>query len=154
MISPQGEQKWVPNEQLDDYKKAGGTPVNSDGSFSVQPLEGESFLDTMKRAANAGKTVSPDLIQSQTIKGLKEAPVVLASAPTMGAAGAAGIAGIGEVGGAAAEYAPTIAKAVLEHVKEPGQVFKFPYGRAAEYYLLGKLGFSGDAIKKIAAHLP
>lgn len=57
-------------------------------------------------------------------------------------------------GTVAAAYAPEIAMAVLKHVQEPGVIFKFPYGRAIEYYLTSKLGLSSGAVSKIASHLP
>jgi len=58
--------------------------------------ESESFEQTMRRAAAMGKSVTPQMIQSQTQKGLKLAPVVLGAAPIVGATGAAALAGAGE----------------------------------------------------------
>lgn len=52
------------------------------------------------------------------------------------------------------EHAPEIARAVLNHVKEPGTIIKLPFGRAAEYYMLSKLGLSKGAIAQIASHIP
>src|SRR5579864_3248064 len=132
VIDPTGMQRWVPNESLDEAKAAGGTVVNPDGSFVVTPLEGESFQDTMKRAAKAGKTVTPQVIQSQAKKGLREAPGVLAAAPAMGAAGAAALA----AGGEGLMKAPDVAEAVLNHLRQPGTIVKLPFGRAIEYYML------------------
>ena len=146
VIDPQGNQRWVPNENLDEAKSAGGTVVNPDGSFVVTPLEGEFFADTMKRAANAGKTVTPQVIQSQTRKGLKEAPVVLAAAPAMGAAGTTALA----AGGEGLMKAPDVAEAVLNHLKQPGTIVKLPFGRAIEYYMLKELGFPKGTVSKIA----
>jgi hypothetical protein len=83
MISPEGDRKWVPNEHGDDLKGKGWTPVEGDGSFHVTPSEGESFSDTMKRAAKAGKGVTPDQISFQTKQGLKDAPAALAAGPAM-----------------------------------------------------------------------
>lgn len=147
MISPEGQQKWVPNDQLDDYKKGGGTLVNGDGSFTVHPLDGESFADTMKRAANAGKAVTPEVIQSQTKKGLKEAPAVLAAAPVMGAAGTAGLAGAGEaiLGSPAAYEAlkemvkahPVAAKALAKFLI--GGAMGHEVGHSAKSAILGGL---------------
>lgn len=107
MVNPDGEHKWVPNEQMEDLKSKGWTPIEADGSFHIQPIEGENFADTMKRAANAGKWLSkhPDvqnqLISQQTKKGLKEAPLVLAAAPLIGAAQPAAITGAAAAPGAA-----------------------------------------------------
>jgi hypothetical protein len=74
-----------------------GVTRNQNNSFVITPKEGESFSDTMKRAAAAGKTVTPDLIQSQARKGLREVPTVLAAAPAIGAAGTAALAAPGEI---------------------------------------------------------
>lgn len=98
-IDPQGTQRWVPIAGLEDAKKSGWTPVNPDGSFTLTPKDGESFEDTMNRAANAGKSVTPELIKKQTQKGIEDAPVVAAAAPVIGAVGAAGLAVPGEIAG-------------------------------------------------------
>src|SRR6266436_4114611 len=58
-----------------------GMEVHDDGSFTLTPKDGESFADTMKRAAQAGKGVTQEQIDSQTQKGIKQVPVVLAAAP-------------------------------------------------------------------------
>lgn len=92
MVNPDGEHKWVPNDQAEDLKTKGWTPIEADGSFNIQPTEGESFQDTMKRAANAGKwlaahpAVSKPLIDQQTKKGLKDAPLALAAGPAIAGA--------------------------------------------------------------------
>ena len=66
----------------------------------ITPQNGESFQQTMQRAATAGKTVTPEEVTGQTIQGAKDAPLVLASAPAIGAGGAAALTGVGEGGGA------------------------------------------------------
>ena len=99
MVNPDGEHKWVPNEQMENLKAKGWTPIEADGSFHIQPIEGEEFADTMKRASKAGQWLSQhpevgkQLIQNQTVKGLREAPLVLAAAPLIGAAQPAAISG-------------------------------------------------------------
>src|SRR5215831_6397874 len=100
MYDPQGTPRWVTDDQRDDAIKAGGTPINADGSYTVTPFEGESFADTMQRAARIGKNVTPELIQQQTITGMKETPLALGAAATAGIAGPATLAGIGEEGAA------------------------------------------------------
>lgn len=104
----------IPQDQDDS-----GVSRDRDGSFVITPREGESFADTIKRAAQAGKNVTQEQIQSQTKRGLKEAPAVLAAAPVVGAAGSAALAGAGET---LAEL-PGLGKAVLSHLES----------RAAEY---------------------
>src|SRR5262245_37677194 len=89
------------------------------GPQVITPNEGESFADTMKRAAAYGKTVTPQQVQQNAIKGLKEAPAVMAAAPVIGAVGAGGLALAGEA-----------VPAILQHVREPGTILKFPFGRA------------------------
>jgi len=126
-----------------------GITRNSDSSFVITPKDGESFSDTMKRAAAAGKTVTPELVQAQAQKGLKQAPAVIAAAPAIGAVGAASLAGLGELGA----VTPKVAKAVMAHVSQPGTILKFPFGRAVEYYLLGKAGVNQSTLKQIASHL-
>ncbi len=74
-----------------------GITKNDDGSFVITPKDGESFSDTMKRAAAAGKNVTPQTIQSQAQKGVKLAPTVLAAAPVAGALGTAALAAPGEI---------------------------------------------------------
>jgi hypothetical protein len=115
VISPQGDVHWIPSEALDQARAAGGTVVHDDGSFQVTPLPDESFSDTMRRAANAGKSVGPELLRSQGIKGLKEAPVVMAAAPLIGAAGAGALMNVGTLalGGAV----PTAVRAGIEAIK-------------------------------------
>lgn len=65
--------------------------------FTITPQAGESFSDTMNRAAQAGKTVTPQEISSQGMKGLKESPAVLAVATAIGATLPAMAAGMGEL---------------------------------------------------------
>ena len=97
MLDPKGVSRWIPSNQVEAATKAGGTVVKADNTFTVKPTEGESFLDTMKRAAAAGKSVTPETITQQTKTGLKEAPAVLAGAPLIGAGGAAALAAPGEI---------------------------------------------------------
>jgi hypothetical protein len=113
VIAPEGTVHWIPNESLEDARKAGGTVVNSDGTFHVTPMAGESFADTMKRAASAGKTVTPEQITSQTKQGAKDLPLVLGSAAGIGIAGPAVLAAPGEVAAAA----PGVAEALQEAAK-------------------------------------
>jgi hypothetical protein len=72
------------------------TSAFSENRFTVTPQPGEDFSATMQRAAQAGKTVTPAEIGSQSLKGLMEAPAVMAAAPAIGAAGAASLAAPGE----------------------------------------------------------
>ena len=49
---------------------------------------------------------------------------------------------------------PEIAKATIRHLMEPGTIFKFPAGRAVEYYLAGKLGLSKTHLSDVAKMVP
>lgn len=100
MYDPSGMARWVTDDQRQAAIAAGGTPINADGTFTITPAPGESFQDTMQRAARVGKNVTPDLIRQQTITGLKETPLALGAAATAGVAGPATLAGIGEAGAA------------------------------------------------------
>jgi hypothetical protein len=103
-----------PTYGMPKYADDEGMTKSADGSFVITPKEGEEFSDTMQRAAAAGKKVSPELVQKQAVKGLKEAPAVAAAAPVIGAAGAAGVATLGEVGqvGARLGQIPEVANVI------------------------------------------
>ena len=92
-----------------------GAPLQQ--RFPIVPQQGEDFSQTMQRAAQAGKTVTPEELQGQAIQGAKMAPAVLAGAGAMGAVGAAALAGPGEVPNAV----NAAATAALPHVKALGQ---------------------------------
>jgi hypothetical protein len=111
MYDPQGTLRWISEDQQDDAIKAGGTPVNSDGTYTITPAPGESFSDTMQRAARIGKNVTPDLIRQQTITGMKETPLALGAAATAGIAGPATLAGIGAAGAAIPEIPGALTQA-------------------------------------------
>ena len=85
--------------------------------FPIVPKQGEDFSQTMQRAAQAGKTVTPEELQGQAVQGLKMAPAVLAGAGAIGAGGAAALAGPGEVPNAV----NAAATAALPHVKALGE---------------------------------
>jgi hypothetical protein len=78
-------------------KAQSGAQVNDVGNLVITPRQGESFADTMQRAAAYGKTVTPQQINAevQTIPG--KAAATLAAAPTLGVAGTAALAGTGEL---------------------------------------------------------
>jgi hypothetical protein len=120
-----------------------GEQINDVGNKVIVPSAGEDFGQTMKRAAAYGKTVTPDQINAEVQSAPQKVGATLAAAPAIGFGGAAALAGAGE--------SPWIAKAVMDHVAQPGTILKMPYGRAVEYYLVGKLGMSKDVLAKIAA---
>jgi hypothetical protein len=85
-----------------------GEQINDVGNRVIVPKEGESFSDTMNRAAVYGKTVTQGQINAevQTMPG--KVATVLGAAPVIGAAGAAGLAGAGAL------IAPTAARTLFE----------------------------------------
>jgi hypothetical protein len=101
MLDPQGTARWVPADQVNLAQDQGGTPVNADQSFTVTPAPGENFLQTMQRAAAAGRNVSPQLIQQQAAKGIKDVPLAL------GAAAAAGPVILGSEAAGGALFGPS-----------------------------------------------
>ena len=66
-----------------------GEVVNDVGNKGIVPAPGESFGDTMKRAAAYGKTVTQGQINKELATAPKKVGTVLAAAPAIGAAGAA-----------------------------------------------------------------
>ena len=66
-----------------------GEQTNDVGNTVIVPKSGESFLDTIKRAGQYGKTVTPQQINAQMATAPKKVAQVLTAAPVIGAAGAA-----------------------------------------------------------------
>jgi hypothetical protein len=84
--------------QEGDYQtKKGGPIVNlisagqKPGTIThynpIVPLPGEDFKDTMKRAVDAGKKITPEQLKEDEDQNLMEAPGTLASAVALGATG-------------------------------------------------------------------
>ena len=88
-------------------KAQAGAQVNDVGNLVITPRSGESFADTMQRAAAYGKTVTPEQINAEVRTMPAKAAETLAAAPVIGAGGAAAIAGAGEAGSSAGERATT-----------------------------------------------
>jgi hypothetical protein len=85
------------SEKAEDAIAQTGTTTNDVGNTVIVPKEGESFSDTMKRAAAYGKTVTQDQINKELATAPKKAAEVLAAAPMIGAGGAAALAAPGEL---------------------------------------------------------
>jgi len=84
------------SEKLEAQAAQAGQITNDVGNTVIVPKEGESFADTMKRAAAYGKTVTPQQINAELATAPKKAAEVLAAAPIIGAGGAAALAAPGE----------------------------------------------------------
>jgi hypothetical protein len=178
MLSPDGQVGDVPLEQVPNAVKGGyklgQDMLSPDGKSGTIPLD--SVHDALGKGfqlkGSAPKLPQPDMQTAGVVvpdAGRMPAftPGTAVSQPgnkvtdKQAAGGLAAGALVGAtpfaVSGAAAlgsEYAPEIAKAVVKHIAEPGTVLKFPYGRAVEYYMMGKLGLSKGAVGKIASHIP
>ncbi len=77
-----------------------GEVTNDVGNTVIVPKDGESFADTMKRAAAYGKTVTQDQINKEMASAPGKVATTLAAAPVIGAGGAASLAAPGEIAGA------------------------------------------------------
>src|SRR5437660_24092 len=75
-----------------------GAQVNDVGNLVITPRSGESFEDTMRRAAAYGKTVTPDQMNAEVRTMPAKAAETLVAAPAIGAVGTAALAGAGEAG--------------------------------------------------------
>lgn len=128
----------------------------------------ESFIDTMKRAADAGKhdklaqdiTNDPKKMNEYLSKSIKEAPWGKGAAAYGGAVALPfALAEIGntlfgrkvvrDILTGRMKKLPSLAQKVYEHLKQPGTIVKSPFGRAIEYYLLSKIGVSKSTINKL-----
>ena len=89
--------------------------------FPIFPQDGESFADTMKRGAIAGRSVTPAQIQANAQQGIKDAPLVLGAAAGAGIAGPAALALPGELGSIGATVVGAGAKAAIPYVTKIGQ---------------------------------
>jgi hypothetical protein len=74
-----------------------GQVTNDVGNTVIVPKDGETFADTMKRAAAQGQQTTPDQINKEVATMPGKAATVLAAAPAMGFGGAAALAAPGEL---------------------------------------------------------
>ena len=103
-----------------DQPTTEGEQVNDVGNKVIVPKEGESFADTMKRAADYGKTVTQPQIAAEIATAPKKVGTVLAAAPAIGIAGPTALAGAGEAGAAIAEAVPNVLPHTIDGVKAIG----------------------------------
>jgi hypothetical protein len=101
-------------------KAQSGAQVNDVGNMVITPRPGESFDDTMRRAAAYGRTVTPQQIGAETLTMLPKAAETLAAAPAIGAGGAAALAAGGEAG----SYAFQTLKNLLPDKASADQIIK------------------------------
>ncbi len=101
------ESRWTPPVEEP------GEQTNDVGNKVIVPAEGESFQDTMRRAARYGKTVTGAQINAEMATAPKKAAWALGSAPLAGLLGAGGLA-------AASVVAPPVARALAPIAKKYG----------------------------------
>jgi hypothetical protein len=114
--------------QTFDFSDLGGKVIqpaqgqvrNDVGNTVIVPKPGESFADTMRRAAAYGQTVTPQQINAEMRTAPAKAAATLAAAPVIGAAGAAALAGTGEAG----SYAFQTLKNLLPSQATADQIIK------------------------------
>jgi hypothetical protein len=107
---------------LSEKAEAQGQITNDVGNTVIVPKEGESFADTMKRAAAYGKTVTPQQINTELATAPKKAAETVAAAPLIGAGGAAALSGLGEL----IVNSPEIGKAVIKPSDGAGNNLQIP----------------------------
>lgn len=96
-----------------------GEQINDVGNRVIVPKDGESFSDTMKRAADYGKTVTPKQIDAEVATMPKKAATVLAAAPLIGAAIPAAETGLAELPGAG--------KVIFDHLEKKAAQYVTQY---------------------------
>lgn len=84
------------SEKAENRTQETGEQTNDVGNTVIVPKDGESFADTMSRAAAQGKKTTPEQINKEIATAPGKAATVLAAAPVMGAAGAAALSGVAE----------------------------------------------------------
>ena len=108
-------------------KAQSGAQVNDVGNLVITPRPGESFADTMNRAAAYGKTVTPDQVNAEVRTAPTKALATLAAAPVIGATGTAALAGLGELpalGKQAVDSGVQYLKSVLPEQATADQIIK------------------------------
>jgi hypothetical protein len=104
-----------------------GTETNDLGKSIIVPKEGESFEETMRRAAASGAHVTQQDIDDEMKTAPRKAAEVALAAPAIGAAGAATLAATGEAGSAVKgtyEAASRALKPITDVALEQWQLLK------------------------------
>jgi len=86
----------LPFQSPEDKQEATGEQTGDLGQKIIVPKPGESFTQTMQRAAAYGKTVTPQTLTAEEKTIPKKAAEVAVAAPAIGAALPAAEAGLGE----------------------------------------------------------
>jgi hypothetical protein len=92
-----------------------GEELNDVGNKVITPIEGESFSDTMKRAAAYGKTVTQSQINAEMRTAPKKVAQTLIAAPAIGLGGTAALAAPGEAAAATPQAIAAIKAMAAAH---------------------------------------
>ena len=106
-----GDSDWFQDNAPSGAKP--GEATNDVGNTVIVPKPGESFSDTMKRAAAYGQTVTPEQINAEVATAPKKAGTVALSALLGGAA-------VPATEAATAAYGPGVATALAPVAKKYG----------------------------------
>jgi hypothetical protein len=138
-----------PGFEIDQPQDNSGTVRNDVGNKVIVPKPGESFEDTMQRAAAYGKTVTPTQINAELATAPTKAAEALVAAPVIGAAGTAALAAPSEAVGAG-EKVLQLTESQLEkfaeaypHLAKLAGHFGFGAGVTGAYELFRKLTGGG-----------
>jgi hypothetical protein len=148
------------SNQTYDFSDLGGKVVsqapgqirNDVGNTVIVPKPGESFADTMQRAAAYGKTVTPAQINAEVKTAPEKAAETLAAAPALGFGGAAALGGAAagtEAAGAA--LLPRVIPATIAGAKAVGA---WANDHPLQAYALYKILFEHNAIAKFIRGAP
>jgi hypothetical protein len=127
---------------------AGESTADVPGNKVITPAPGESFADTMRRAAAYGKTVTPGQVSAELQSAPKKAAIVGASALGAGFGGAAGLAG---AGGAVEATLPKVLPATIQGVKAVGT---WANNHPLQAYALYKILLEHSAITRLIKGIP
>jgi hypothetical protein len=114
-----------------------GAITNDVGNTVIVPKDGESFSDTMQRAAQQGKQTTPAQVDAETATAPKKVAQTLVAAPLIGAAGSAALAAPSEIYDAAITHLDQLTKVVKAAktlgwtgfgLKEAHDIFKMVVG--------------------------
>lgn len=107
MATPNGQLTYALPSEVEKFKASGHVPIQDDGNFRVDPIPGESNVDTMKRAATIANNLPPDVMKQAIDAEKKNLPkraiASLAAVPVVTAGTTSALLGGAEAVGAAGE---------------------------------------------------
>jgi hypothetical protein len=115
------QQSASPQSAPNAGNEQAGQQTNDLGNTVIVPKDGESFADTMQRAAAFGKTATQSDINKEMASAPKKVAETLAAAPAIGAAGAGLLAVPGELS-AVGSQTVNAARALLQSHPEAARV--------------------------------